>query len=208
MLRLMIAAAGIPQLILWVDMLLHLIGWGLMLLAAPTMAQWIPSALDWDKAANEIRRLPPSTFTELPAAVIRELNRRRCTIPQIDGNPVPHNVIKGSFTGKGPIDWAVLCSHAGDSSILVFMGRSIETVWQLSNGPDKNSLQTIGKRIIGYSRMILPANGKSIVKYHREFGGPKPPPIDHQGIEDCFVGKGSVILYYYKGTWLRLTGSD
>jgi hypothetical protein len=38
--------------------------------------------------------------------------------------------------------------------------------------------------------------------------GPKPPPINQQGIEDSFVEKGSVIFYYYEGTWLRLTGAD
>jgi hypothetical protein len=56
--------------------------------------------------------------------------------------------------------------------------------------------------------MISAASGEAILRYHMQYGGPKPPPIDHQGIEDSFVGKASVIFYYHKGTWLRLTGAD
>lgn len=39
------------------------------------------------------------------------------------------------------------------------------------------------------------------------YGGPKPPPIDHQGINDGFPN-GSVVWYSYSGKWLKLTGSD
>ena len=189
-------------------MIIHLVAIWLLTFAAPIPSQWNPQALDWDKAANEIRRLPPSAFPELPAVIRGELDRKRCTIPQADGYPKPHNVIHGSFIGKGQSDWAVLCSQGGESTILVFKGGSIESVSQLAKGPDKDLLQGVGEGKIGYSRMISPVNGGSIVRHYREYGGPKPPPIDHEGIEDAFVGKASVILYYYKGAWLRLTGAD
>ena len=165
-------------------MILQLIAWELIRFAAPIPAQWKPSDPDWDKAANEIRRLPPSTFSDLPAAIVEDLNRRRCAIPQDDGSPQPHNVVKGNFTGTGQIDWAVLCSRGGESSILVLKGQTIEGVFELANGPDMNWLQTVGEGRIGCSRMIPAANGEAILLYHREFGGLKPPPIDHQGIED------------------------
>jgi hypothetical protein len=165
-----------------------------------------PGDLDWNKTANNIRLLPPSAFSTLPKAIIEELNRRQCMIPQIDGRAESHNVIKGSFTGKGQIDWAVLCSRGDESSILVFKGGSVEGVSQLATGPDKSRLQTIAEKRIGYSRMISPVNGPSIIQYYKAFGGPTPPPIDHEGIEDIFVGKASVILYYNQEGWLRLTG--
>ena len=189
-------------------MILQVIACGLICFAARILAQWIPSDADWDKAVKEIRRLPPNTFSELPTAIIGDLNRRRCTIPQADRSPHPHNVVKGSFSGKGQIDWAVLCSRGDESSILVFKGQTTEGVWELAKGPDKNWLQTVEERRIGYSRRISAAKGNAILDYHGAFGGPKPPPIDHQGIEDSFLGKASVIFYYYKGTWLRLTGAD
>ncbi len=167
-----------------------------------------PSVPDWDKAEKEIQRLPPSAFPQLPEAILIELNRRRCTVPQAFGHPDPHNVIKGSFVGKGQIDWAVLCSQGGESSVLVFWGGATEVVSQLANGPDKTWLQTIGAGEIGYSRMITPVDGAGAVGYQEAFGGPKPPRFDHQGIEDSFLERASIILYYYRGTWLRLTGAD
>jgi hypothetical protein len=188
--------------------LLQLLALVLVHFAFPIPTQLKPGDLDWDKATHQIRRLSPNTFNELPAAIIGELNQRRCTIPQSDGSPKPHNVIKGSFTGKGKIDWAVLCSHGGKSNILVFKAQSNKGVLELAAGPDNNWLQQVGEKRIGYSRRITAASGETILLYHREFGGPKPPPIDHQGIEDSFVEKGSVIFYYYNGTWLRLTGAD
>jgi hypothetical protein len=175
---------------------------------AAVPGQESPSTLDWDKAEKEIQRLPPNAFPQLPVAVISELNRRRCNVPQAYGHPDPHNVIKGSFVGKGQIDWAVLCSQGGESSILVFRDGSGEIVSQLEKRPDKIYLQALGEGRIGYSRMIGSVEGEVAVRYQEAFGGPKPPPFDHQVIEDSFLEKASIILYYYRGTWLRLTGAD
>jgi hypothetical protein len=44
--------------------------------------------------------------------------------------------------------------------------------------------------------------------HYRAYGGPKPPPIDHQGIDDAFLEKASVTFYFHKGNWLQLTGAD
>ena len=44
--------------------------------------------------------------------------------------------------------------------------------------------------------------------HHELYGGPKPPPLDHDGINDMFVGKASVVWYRYQGRWLQLTGAD
>ncbi|PYR66590.1 MAG: hypothetical protein DMG20_12690 [Acidobacteria bacterium] len=40
------------------------------------------------------------------------------------------------------------------------------------------------------------------------YGGPKPPPIDHLGINDVFIEKASVVWYFYQGKWLQLQGAD
>jgi hypothetical protein len=61
---------------------------------------------------------------------------------------------------------------------------------------------------IGYSRAISPVGREFIMRHHQGYGGVKPPPIDHQGIDDAFVGKASVVLYFYRGKWLELTGAD
>lgn len=180
----------------------------LLTVLAAIAAQRAPGALDWQRAEEEIHRLPPGAFPNLPSAILEELDRRRCTIPQADGYPEPHNVITGKFTDRQGIDWAVLCSSGGASSILVFKGGSVDGVSILDGGPDSRWLQTVGEGRIGYSRRISPVSRREIVRYQKERGGAKPPPIDHEGIEDSFVGKASVIRYCYKGTWLRLTGAD
>ncbi len=189
-------------------MVLQLIAIWLLTLPVPVPGRWNPQALDWDKAAGDIRRLPPSAFPELPAAIREELDRKGCTIPQAHGEHKPHNVVQGSVTGKGLTDWAVLCSHGGESVILVFHDGSNKFVSQLARGADRDGLQVVEEGKIGYSRKIFLISGESILRYQKESAGPTPPPIDHQGIEDSFVGKSSVIWYYFGGQWLKLTGAD
>jgi len=46
------------------------------------------------------------------------------------------------------------------------------------------------------------------MRHYRAYGGPEPPPIEHQGIDDAFLGKASITWYFHKGKWLRLQGAD
>jgi len=47
-----------------------------------------------------------------------------------------------------------------------------------------------------------------ILSRYRAYGGPKPPTIDHQGIDDAFLEKASVVHYFHAGKWRKLTGAD
>jgi hypothetical protein len=163
---------------------------------------------EWDKANREVVRLPPSTFNQLPGELIQELERRRCTVPQVWGSRQPGNVIRGEFLKKGQSDWAVLCSVSMKSSILVFAAGSPLNPMTIAEVEDMNMLQGVGSGQIGYSRQIVPVDEEYILDHYRVYGGTKPPSIDHLGINDAFVGKASVVLYYYQGKWLRLTGAD
>jgi hypothetical protein len=49
---------------------------------------------------------------------------------------------------------------------------------------------------------------KFILRHYRAYGGPKPPPIDHNGIDDAFLEKASVTWYRYNGKWIELQGAD
>ncbi len=163
---------------------------------------------DWDKAEREIRRLPPSSFKELPAKVVKELKDRGCTIPQTYISKKPHNVIQGEFARKRQKDWAVLCSKESKSAILVFWGKPTKCPGEMGWVEDKYGLQGIGEGKIGYSIAIAPVDADYILEHYQRYGGPKPPPLDHQGIDGAFVGKASVVLYCHEGEWLRLTGAD
>lgn len=161
----------------------------------------------WDKADRETLRLAPSAFPGLPEPVARELSDRGCSVPQTWYPETPHNIISGAFRKPGQIDWAVLCSVERRSVILVFWNGSAERVEELprSAGADRHWLQGIGGERIGFSRRIR-AVGKSYI--HDHYGGPGPPPIDHQGIDDAFIEKASTVHYWHEGRWLDLPGAD
>jgi len=161
----------------------------------------------WEKANREVVRLAPSSFNQLPKTVRQELERRNCTIPQVWNGHQPGNVISGEFLKKGQKDWAVLCSVRLKSSILVLPAASPQTAFKLEEEEDLNKLEGIGDGKIGYTRVITPVDETFIRQHYQAYGGTKPPPIDHLGIDDGVDG-GSVVLYYYQNKWLHLTGSD
>jgi len=95
------------------------------------------------------------------------------------------------------------------SSILVFRGGSPAAVAELAREPDLTYLQVVDVGdVVGYSRALGVADAKYIREHHRQYGGPKPPRLDHDGINDIFIEKGSVVWYWSNGRWLQLTGAD
>ena len=160
------------------------------------------------EADRQITRLPPSAFPELPKRITQELERRGCTIPQVSPDKKPQNVIKGEFTDKGRTDWAVLCSLNHVSTILIFRNASEREPLELAPQSDADNLQSGSGAATEYSRVISTVGWKYILEHYRAYGGIKPPAIDHQGINDAFVGKASVVRYFYAGKWLELTGAD
>ena len=120
----------------------------------------------------------------------------------------PQQCIKGEFAKPGQTDWAVLCSVNGVSTILVFWNGSEKNPAVLASVPDNSFVQFLGRGQWGYSRGIEAVGKDYIMRHYEAYGGPKPPPIDHQGINDVFIEKASVVWYYYQGQWLKLTGAD
>lgn len=162
----------------------------------------------FDGAERRIVRLPPTAFPELPDNVIRELQRRGCTIPQTPYTKKPHNVVKGEFAKPGQTDWAVLCSVKSISTILVFWKGSETNPAAIAPMADRNYLQTINTADPGYSRGINAVGKAFIMRHYDAYGDVKPPPIAHQGIDDAFIEKASGVWYFYGGKWLKLTGAD
>jgi hypothetical protein len=155
-----------------------------------------------------IVRFSPAAFPELPMNLSLELQRRGCTIPQATYSKARNNVIKGEFAKRGQTDWAVLCSVKNVSTILVFWNGSKDNPAAIAGSEDNGYIQLQGPGQSGYSRGIDAVGRDFIMRHYQAYGGPRPPPIDHQGIEDVFIEKGSVVWYFYEGRWLKLTGSD
>jgi hypothetical protein len=162
----------------------------------------------WSQAEREIPYSPPSAFAELPPAIQSELQSRGCRIPQTYIGSAPHNVIRGQFARRGQMDWAILCSKKNISSILIFWNGSETAPAGIDPAPDRNFLTPLENGRIGYARAISSVGKEFIMSHFRAYGGPKPPLIDHDGINDEFLEKGSSVHYFYHGQWLRFTGSD
>jgi len=188
-------------------------------LALPSIVCWAflfseraLSAQDrWAEADVRTRRLSPSTFQGLPTEVRKDLERRGCTIPQLWpgwGGPNPGNVVSGHFRTGRQVDWAVLCSIKRVSAILVYWAGRPDSVDQLASAADKDFLQSMRGDTIAFSRSIAIVDARYIREHFERYGGTEPPPIDHEGIDDGFQGKASVVRYWYQGKWLELTGAD
>jgi hypothetical protein len=166
------------------------------------------SAARFDVAIAKIRRLPISAFPKLPAQIGSVLRARKCTVPQPLLAGQLRNVLSGEFIAKGQMSWAVLCSVNHSTSLLVFRNANNVRPEVLDTAEDRQYLQGVGGDEIGYSREIAAVGKNFILGYYRAYGGPKPPPMDHQGIDDAFLENASVTLYFHRGKWLRLQGAD
>jgi hypothetical protein len=93
------------------------------------------------------------------------------------------------------------------SSLLVFRNSSTADIQELASAPDLNYLQG-DVETIAYSRALGVADSHYILSHYEAYGSLKPPPLDHEGINDCFVEKGSTVWYWFDGQWLPLTGAD
>ena len=163
---------------------------------------------EWQTADKATKRLPPVDFPQLPKKIVKALQERGCKIPQAYLNPKPHNVIHGRFAKPNQNDWAVLCSKSRVTSVLIFWGGSTTSVSEILKSRDSNWGGIKENKLYGYSRVISAVNKKYIVDHYKAYNGPKPPPIDHEGIDEGYLEKASTIHYFYRGKWLQLQGAD
>jgi hypothetical protein len=166
------------------------------------------SRQDWLRADEQTVRLKPSAFPNLPTAVRAELEHRDCTIPQPFGGNQPRNVVSGSFVVAGQTDWAVLCSRNKRSAILVFGSGRTDKVDEFADEPDMQYLQVVTRdNKIGYSR-VLTSVPEVVLRKRIGLRTSKLWSIDHNGIEDAFMEKGST-LWYRSGTkWVKRSSGD
>jgi hypothetical protein len=155
-----------------------------------------------------VRRLPVESYPELPSGVAAVLQSRRCTIPQPNQDGPARNVIQGEFFRKGQKGWAVLCSSVGKSSILVFRNNHDRSPDQIAESPDNQFLIETWQGGKVYSREISAVDQEFILRHYGAYGGRKPPPIDHNGIDDAFLEKASITWYWHNGKWVQLQGAD
>ena len=144
-------------------------------------------------AFTAIRKLPPDSFDSIPATVRSTLRERGCMIPQPYENE-KNNAVKGAFTAKGAIEWAVTCALPTSVQALIISAESGAVVDSLRVAID-NMLGTLHGA--AFAHRTIDDYGKSI-----------PQPIDHDAIDVGILEKASVANYRAGGAWYRIITSD
>jgi hypothetical protein len=111
-----------------------------------------------------------------------------------------------SLKKPGQRDWAALCMQKNSSIIFVYWNEPAKSPTQLA--PLDETL-TLSKR--GYFR-ILHVAGEKFMRSHQDAYAPEMDPLprilDHDGIDDGILEKGSSVHYFDNGKWLTLAGPD
>jgi hypothetical protein len=163
------------------------------------------------RLTHDIQRLRPSAFRELPTPLARRFEAMGCTIPQVIDSPVgagSTNVIRGHFAGSKQIDWAVLCSRKGRSTIVVAWGaptRCPAEIVQVTAADDNNYVQDVGGGPMAFSRALRAVSEQDL----RGWSEPPPPGVmEHQGIVDEFVGKAGTVFYCTGIEWKMVASAN
>jgi hypothetical protein len=148
-----------------------------------------------------IRRLPVSSFPQLPPAVANELNRRGCLVPQTYEAHAPENVIEASLERPGSKDWAVLCSQKGMVSLLVFFSDSATNARVLATAQETERLEAHGAAgALGFDWGIDAASPEQV--HEAQAGMRHPPPrLEHDALAESVIDGATVYHYYAAGTW-------
>lgn len=151
-----------------------------------------------------IRRLPVSTFTELPATVAAELTKRDCMIPQSYQAHRAENVVHGSFEGVGTSDWAALCSADGKVRLLVFFASAPGAPMTLNSADEKALLEPHDPSgVLGFDWGLDAATPEQV---HEAQAGleHRPAAPTHDAVALTWIDHSTDYRLYEKGHWVAL----
>ncbi|HEV2136686.1 MAG TPA: hypothetical protein VGR47_20875 [Terracidiphilus sp.] len=155
-----------------------------------------------------IRHLPVASFPQIPMVVQGILSDRGCLIPQTYEAHRPENVVQGSFERAGTSDWAVLCSHHGTVSLLVFFGSDPEHPFTLASAPETERLQVHDVTgVLGFNWGIDPASPEQVREAQAGMY-PRPPKLSHFAVSDSVIEHSTLYHYYSNGAWTLLPTPD
>jgi hypothetical protein len=192
----------------------------LLLVFAPAVCAQMPASMpaavvangqverDGGTVAYQIRRLPVSSFPELPFTIAAELSEMGCMIPQTFEARKPENVVHASLERPGSSDWAVLCSEKGDVLLLVFLGSQSGRHMQLASSRETDRLQRRrSSDVLGFNWGIDPATPDRV--HEAQIGmNPRPQRIEHDALADSAIDSKTIYHYYAGGVWIALDMPD
>jgi hypothetical protein len=156
------------------------------------------------------RYLKPADFPELPVLIQQKLNQLGCVIPQSSDDTTPHNVVSGHFARPGQVDWAVICSKKGKSTVMVFWGRPNACAarpW----GPYKDKGINVSldsnsgkKGLFLRLKVRSPESARAVLEHLRQ----KNANLTHESLEYFHPGTGVRVEYCSSGRWRELWHAD
>ncbi len=159
------------------------------------------TSVDGRAASYVIRRLPASSFPDLPDAIADVLDQRGCMIPQTYQAHRPENVIHASFEHPGSSDWAVLCSAHGNVELLVFFARTPNKPVTLATAPELERLHRHDSSgVLGFDWCIDPASPQRVREAQAGLVH-HPPPLDHDALEDTVLSGKTVYHFFTRNAW-------
>jgi hypothetical protein len=151
-----------------------------------------------------IRRLPVSSFPELPPAVAERLTQRGCLIPQTYQAHRPENVVRASLEQPDSSDWAVLCATQGTVTLLVFFGSDVEHPATLTTAAEKQKLQVHDLTgVMGFNWGIDPASPRQVRDAQAAMEH-RPPLLDHDALAETVINQRTIYHFYAKNAWTML----
>lgn len=161
------------------------------------------------EATYSFRRLPVSSFPDLPQTVAAALTERGCMIPQTWQAHRPENVIEGSFAHIGSEDWAVLCSVKGETSLLVFFAEaSPQHPQELAEWPEMSRLQRHDPSgVLGFNWGIDAATPE---QFHDALASQDQPPAmpNHDAVADSVIDQKTIYHLYALGRWKQFEADE
>jgi hypothetical protein len=164
--------------------------------------------VDGRMASYLIRRLPASSFPDLPDAIAEAIDKRGCMIPQTFQAHRPENVINASFERPGSSDWAVLCSTHGNVELLVFFARAPNKPMTLASVPELDRLQRHDSSgVLGFDWGIDPASPRQVREAQAGMQR-HPPALDHDALQDVVLNEKTVYRFYTHSAWTVVDTSE
>ena len=164
--------------------------------------------LDGHSVPYRIRRLPVSSFPDLPAGIANTLSDRKCLIPQTFRAHRPENVVRASLERTGSSDWAVLCSAQGTVSLLVFFGSATGEPTVLASVAETERLESYDRTgVLGFNWGIDPASPTSVHEAQTGMDH-RPPLLDHDALADSVLDRRTIYHFYSRSKWTLVEMPD
>ena len=175
-----------------------------VLIALPGMAS--ADSHDLDKADKNTIRLVPEAFPELPDPIVRDLKKRRCSVPQPWESSRPSNVVSGEFKVPGQTDWAILCSVKGQSVILVYWAGLVDQVEEIPGTyfSDRKWIKGVAENKVGFSRLLTLTDDGFLFDHYQYYPQAAINFVNSNGIVGDYFSQTPTVHYWHENQWVAM----